>query len=251
MNEKHLVSIILSVYNNEATLPSCLDSLCSQTYKKLEIIAVDDKSSDNSHSILQSYKKKDKRLRVYKNKKHYGLSICLNRAVKRARGTFVAFMDPSDVSAPSRIKQQLSHLVKEKKLVAVGSQCVFTNERNKRIGKSAFPTDHMSIFRSFLSGLTMQFETMMIHRKRLPKDILKFSNKSYPILYSELFLNIMAYGEVANLPTLLHYRRKLEDFSSKNLPLFISHVKLWLQSIIDYDTRPSLRSLFTPLVKQA
>src|SRR3989338_8386665 len=93
MNDsKPLISILLPVHNTEKYLSDCLNSLINQTYKNIEIVAIDDKSSDKSYKILNQFKKKDKRIRVYKNVKRYGISITLNRLVNKAKGSYIAFM---------------------------------------------------------------------------------------------------------------------------------------------------------------
>lgn len=246
---KDLVSIILPVLNNQAFLQESLESLKKQTYKNLEIIAIDDKSTDKSYSILKTWKKKDKRLRVYKNIKRYGLEVSLNRALRKTKGSFIAFMDPKDISARGRIKQQLYHLLANPSLVAISSQVIFANEKNKRIGRSGFPFDHSTIVKSLLSNLAMQFEAAMIAKQRLPKDILRFEKKAYPLLYSELFLKILNYGEIKNLSNIL-YRKRIVNPHGQNMRLLLSRSLLWFKSAVEYGTRPSISSLFTPLVKQ-
>ena len=92
-NPKPLISILLPVHNSEKYLSDCLKSLLSQTYKNIEIVAIDDKSSDKSYRILNQFKKTDKRVRVYRNVKRYGIAITLNRLLKKSKGSYLAFMD--------------------------------------------------------------------------------------------------------------------------------------------------------------
>jgi len=79
----------------EEYLPECLDSILSQTLRKIEIIAVDDGSTDNSGSILDDYARKDKRLKVI-HKENEGVSEARNEALKHVRGRFVGFVDSDD-----------------------------------------------------------------------------------------------------------------------------------------------------------
>src|SRR3989344_7911438 len=172
--DKPLVSIILPVHNSQQYLSECLSSLLRQSYKNIEIITIDDNSVDNSYKILRSFARKDKRIRTIRNIKRYGASITLNRLIKRAKGEFIAFMDAQDVSLKDRIKKQLTFLKENSEVVAVGTQCVFIEGKNKRIGKSNFPKHNQDIYQSPLHGVSMQFETIMINRNLLPKDVLKF-----------------------------------------------------------------------------
>ena len=140
-----LVSIILPVYNGSNSLSDCLKSLLRQTYKQIEIIAIDDHSNDESYKILRSFRKKDQRLRISRNVKHYGLTVTLNRSLKRAKGTYIAFINARDTSSQHRISSQLTYLLRHPKTAAVGTQCFFINEQKKRIGRSTFPADCASI----------------------------------------------------------------------------------------------------------
>jgi len=250
---KPLVSIILPIHNSEAYLSDCLSSLLRQSHKNIEIIAIDDNSCDNSYKILRSFSKKDKRIRAFRNVKRYGPSITLNRLIRRSRGDFIAFMDAEDISLKDRIKKELDFLQKNSDVVAVGTQCVFIEGKNKRIGKSNFPKHNQDIYQSPLHGISMQFETIMINRNLLPKDILKFNTKSETFIYSDFFLKILPYGKVVNLENYLHYHRNHPNEYFKDLRRnFIEVVKLWIKSILFYNynsPRKTFRSFFAPIIK--
>ena len=93
--EKDKISVIVPVYNVENYLAKCLDSIVNQTYKNLEIIIVDDGSTDSSPSICDTYKEKDKRIKVI-HKENGGLSSARNVGLKHATGDFIAFVDSDD-----------------------------------------------------------------------------------------------------------------------------------------------------------
>jgi glycosyltransferase involved in cell wall biosynthesis len=252
MKNKPLISILLPVHNASQTLSECLTSLISQSYKQIEIVAIDDFSSDNSYKILGAFKKKDQRLRIYKNVKRYGIAITLNRLVHKAKGDFIAFMDTDDISSPNRLKKQLNFLINNPSVVAVGSQCTFIDEKGKKIGRSDFPTENNLIYENPLHGISMQFETVLINKTLLPKDILKFHTGSNPFIYSDIFMKLMPYGKFANLKEFLHFHRNdpriyLEDVK-RNI---ISLIKLWIKSKALYDYQPPLRSFFSPIIKPA
>lgn len=242
--EKPLVSIILPVQNSYPFLRECLESLLKQSYKNIEIIAIDDNSKDESLRILSRYKKYDKRLRVFKNIKKYGLAVCLNRAIKHAKGQYVAFMDAKDKSFAHRIKKQINFLFENPKTVAVGAQCIITDKENKKIEILTFPKDHDSICQTIIKGISLKFETVMVNRFLLPKDLLIFKKGAYPFLYIDLFLRLIPYGKLANLPEILHYYRKIKDKDSQNAKNIISLLKLWIKSRFIYEFRPSIYSLF-------
>ena len=89
------VSIIIPVYNTAEFLPQCLDSVINQTLKDIEIICVNDGSTDNSLEILKEYAKKDKRIIII-NQENQGLSCSRNNALKIAKGEYIQFLDSDD-----------------------------------------------------------------------------------------------------------------------------------------------------------
>lgn len=249
--QKPLVSILLPVHNCEHLLEDCLKSLVTQNYRQIEIIAIDDRSSDNSLKILKSYGKKYKKVRIYRNIKRYGIVMTLNRLLRRAKGDYIAFMSAKDVSAKSKIKKQIEFLLGNHGVVAVGSQCRFMNDKGGLIGKSDFPKENQFIYQSPLHGISMQFETILINKTLIPKDLLKFEENSDHFIYSDVLMKLLPYGKFANLQQYLHYHRNdpKEYFGDLRIHL-ISLIKLWVKSIANYDYQLSIKSFFTPLIKQ-
>ena len=256
---KPLVSILLPVHNSAHHLADCLKSLVSQNYRQIEIVAIDDFSTDNSLKILKSFSKKypttgsgrGKKVRVYKNIKRYGVVMTLNRLLKRAKGDYIAFMDASDISSKQRIKKQLGFLLGNQGVVAVGSQCRFMNDRSRLIGKSDFPKENQFIYRSPLHGISMQFETVLINTTLIPKDLLRFQASSDHFIYSDVLMKLLPYGKFANLPQYLHYHRNDPKTYFFDLRIHLaSLIKLWIKSIVNYDYQLSIKSFFTPLIKQ-
>lgn len=90
-----LISVIIPVYNVEVYLEKCIESVINQTYKKLEIILVDDGSNDNSGKICDEYAKKDARINVI-HKENGGLSDARNKGIESANGKYIAFVDSDD-----------------------------------------------------------------------------------------------------------------------------------------------------------
>ncbi len=91
------VSIIVPVYNSEKYLKDCLDSLVNQTLKEIEIIAIDDASSDKSLEILKDYEKKyPNKVKVYVNHKNLGQGATRNRGIELATGEYIGFLDSDD-----------------------------------------------------------------------------------------------------------------------------------------------------------
>lgn len=252
-NEEQKVSILLPVFNAGKFLGQSLQSLLEQTYKNIEIIAIDDNSTDNSYAVLRAFHKLDKRLRIYRNVKRYGMSTTLNRAVKKAKGNFIAFMDPHDSALPKRIAKQVEYLTDNAKIAAVGTQCTFIGKNNKKTNKSNFPQTHEEIYNQVLNGLPIQFETVMVNRLVLPKDILKFTINLYPYLYTNLFMNIMQYGQIANLmePLQMHRKHRAQHHAKTLGKIHHSWyvLKMWVKFFTEPGDTPSFRSMVRPLLR--
>jgi glycosyltransferase involved in cell wall biosynthesis len=98
-----LVSVIVPVYNVEKYLDKCIQSIIGQTYSKLEIILIDDGSSDSSSKILDSYKKKDSRIKVVRQE-NAGLSAARNTGIDNATGDYFVFVDSDDFISPHMVE---------------------------------------------------------------------------------------------------------------------------------------------------
>ena len=94
------ISIIIPIYKVEKYLRFCLDSLCVQTLKDIEIICVNDGSPDNCSEILNEYQKKDKRFYIL-NQENLGSGPARNNGLDHAKGEFVGFVDPDDWVSPN------------------------------------------------------------------------------------------------------------------------------------------------------
>ena len=91
-----MVSIIIPVYNTSKYLPECLDSVINQTLKEIEIICIDDCSTDDSWKILQDYEKTDSRIKIFRQEKNMRQGAARNRGLKEASGKYIWFIDSDD-----------------------------------------------------------------------------------------------------------------------------------------------------------
>ena len=89
------VSIVVPIYNVEKYLRRCLDSLVNQTFRDIEVIALNNGSTDNSLSILNGYANRDKRIKVIDNN-NLGVSEARNIGIREAKGKYIVFVDSDD-----------------------------------------------------------------------------------------------------------------------------------------------------------
>jgi len=95
MNKNEKISVIIPIYNSEKYLNRCLNSIINQTYTDLEIILVDDGSTDNSLNICKQYGKIDKRIKII-HQENAGASVARNKGIENSTGNFISFIDSDD-----------------------------------------------------------------------------------------------------------------------------------------------------------
>ncbi len=103
------VSVILPVYNSEKYIGEAIKSVLAQSFKDFELIVINDGSSDRSCSIIESFRKTDRRIDVI-SRENRGLIYSLNEGIERAQGQWVMRMDADDICTPERMSQQLAWL---------------------------------------------------------------------------------------------------------------------------------------------
>ncbi len=107
------ISVIVPVYNTKKELPRCIESICKQTYKDLEIICIDDGSSDGSGQILEEFQAKDNRIQVI-HKENGGESSARNTGLKMSAGEYIAFCDCDDWIDPDMYEVLAGELERER-----------------------------------------------------------------------------------------------------------------------------------------
>ena len=124
---KDLISIIMPSYNTGKYISEAIKSVIAQTYDKWELIIVDDCSTDNTDDVVADFK--DARIKYIKNNINRGAAICRNRALKEAKGKWIAFLDSDDIWAPEKLKHQLLFMKK------TGYGFTYTDYRTQLNGK--------------------------------------------------------------------------------------------------------------------
>lgn len=107
-----LVSIIMPSYNTARYIFETIQSVINQTYQNWELIIVDDCSTDNTDIVVE--KIKDPRIKYIKNEKNLGAAVSRNRALREARGRWVAFLDSDDLWKSEKLEKQVRFMTKKK-----------------------------------------------------------------------------------------------------------------------------------------
>ncbi len=106
-----LVSVIMPAFNSEAYIRQAIDSVLMQTYQNLELLVVDDCSSDGTVGIVEEYQKKDNRVRLFLNSSNSGAAKTRNVAIEKAAGRWIAFLDSDDFWAADKLCNHLTFMV--------------------------------------------------------------------------------------------------------------------------------------------
>ena len=129
MQNSKLISIIVPVYNTEKYLDSCLESLCGQSYKNIEIILVDNGSKDKSAAICKSYAEKDERIKyIYTSEK--GVSNARNLGMEAAKGEYIAFADADDRTDKEMLNKAIKAMVAKNADVVIWGYRVCYKKQN-------------------------------------------------------------------------------------------------------------------------
>lgn len=136
MSEKkeNLVSVIVPVYNVEDYLENCVESLLKQTYKNIEILLINDGSTDNSSKICDNYGKKDSRIKVY-HKENEGVSKARNLGLECSTGDYIVFVDADDFVEKTYVEKLFNALINNKcDMSIVNIIEKYSNEKEIKLG---------------------------------------------------------------------------------------------------------------------
>jgi len=159
-NNPPLISIVMAAYNAEQTVSIALDSVLAQSWKHLELIVVDDASTDGTAAVIQSYAERDPRVRYIRNETNSGAYPSRNTGMRAARGDFVTVHDSDDWSHSQKLERQILPLLESPVLVATVSSWARVTPQLRfvgswMLGESFLETNHSSwlIRRSVLDAI--------------------------------------------------------------------------------------------------
>ena len=168
-----LVTVLVAVYNSEAFLRQCLDSLCAQTMDSVQIVCVDDASTDGSLAILRDYAARDGRVEVIALNENHGLAYARNKALERARGRYICFLDSDDWMSADSLEQACRTFGADDTLDALLFDTVYVYPDREETYPME-PFSRMSGKAAFEASLTWKIHGVYIVRaeihKRFPYD---------------------------------------------------------------------------------
>jgi len=168
------ISIITPSYGSEKFISQTIESVIAQIYQNWEMIIVDDVSPDNSNEIIESYMKKDSRIKLIKLEKNSGPAVARNRAIKEAQGRYIAFLDADDLWMPEKLEKQIDFMQKNNLSFTYSAYKLVDEEDNKK--GTFIPPENIS-YKSILKTnpigcLTAIYDTQKLGKIYMP-NILK------------------------------------------------------------------------------
>jgi glycosyltransferase involved in cell wall biosynthesis len=203
-----LVSVVVPVWNGERYFSQAIQSVLEQTLQSLELIVVDDGSTDASVEIAEGWAERDPRVRLLRIE-HGGIAAALNAGLAVARGRFFARMDADDIAHPSRLERQTAYLDANPRCVAVGCAMHVIDEAGAYIGVRFFPERHDEVARLMVhTWSTAMAHPTLVARREAMLAIDGYRSERLTNEDLDILFRLSEIGTLANLSEpLLTYRR--------------------------------------------
>ena len=163
------VSVIVPVYNTSIYLEECINSIINQTYKNLEIIIINDGSTDDSLKVINNFK--DKRIKIIDFKSNKGVSVARNKGVEESTGDFICYLDSDDYWNLKKIEKQVKFIKKHNYAFIYSDYAYLNNNKKKRVSVPKFIT-----YKEALKNTTIFTSTVMFNMNLLKKEDIYMPN---------------------------------------------------------------------------
>ena len=219
-----MISIIVPVYNVEEYLEECLESIRKQTYQDIEVILVNDGSTDGSQAICERYCQMDKRFRLI-NQKNQGQSVARNRGVKESLGEYIMFVDSDDVVSLGLLEQLMKYMSDGIDIV----ECNITedihclNSEGKEIGVKELDSNE-ALYQCFNHGVSWS-PVAKLYRREIVEKVPFLEN----LIYEDFYTGIVSLKYIHKMRKInyigYYYRYHTsstmnQKYSEKNLDIF-------------------------------
>lgn len=220
--QQPLVSVLMTVFNSEQFIREAIDSLLQQTYENIEIIIVNDGSTDTTCEIIESYK--DNRI-VYKdNGKNIGIVKSRNLAIETAKGKYLATLDSDDISMPDRIREQVEFMEAHADFGMCGTYYHIIDGEGKTLTDVRFPDNDIDVKTHFIAGNCFCHSSVMV-RSGITDAM--FFSEAFPMAEDfELWYRISKKTKVRNIPSFLtKYRMHGSNISMNKKKAMYGYIK--------------------------
>lgn len=198
MNQKPLVSVLMSVYNGMPYVEQAVQSILDQNFTNFEFLIVDNASSDSTRELLHAFN--DPRISLIENSDNIGPPRALNKALWLAQGTYLARMDADDVALPSRLCKQVDFMESHPEYSVIGTQRRIIDHLGNPQYTTPVPTTQDDLLWRILFTSPFAHSSVMM-RREIVSDIGGYNEDLRHAADYELWSRILHQGyQIANLP---------------------------------------------------
>ncbi len=211
-NAQPLVSVIIPAYNCSEYINDALESISNQTYKNIEIVVVDDRSTDGTWELINQYKSKENRLRPFRNSKNLKIAKTLNRAISESKGKYLARMDGDDIKLPTSIEKQVAYMESNEGVVIVGTNAYICDEKMNKINEREYAVSDDAIRIKIFRYSPFTHASILLRASAVPDN-------PYQLDWVEdydLYFRLGKEGKFANIPEPLYLIRTHADSVSQS-----------------------------------
>lgn len=209
MKNNPLVSVVIPTYNKAQYLKKAIESVLNQTYKAIEMIIIDDGSTDNTQQVVKSFN--DPKI-IYIWQKNKGPAAAKNTGIKKAQGKYIAFLDSDDLWLEEKLEKQLEFMEKNPEMSLLGTGCYEIDSQGKILGKKIFPKKNENL-QKILIRYNPFIQSSVLVKKEVFDKIKGYDENFSESEDYEFWLRVARYYKIANLPELLVMKR----YHSENL----------------------------------
>jgi len=237
MTQEGLVSVIIPTYNRAVRCKRAVESVIKQSYKNIEILVIDDGSTDNTKELLDGI---DERL-IYIYQKNSGVSAARNTGIRTANGEFIAFLDSDDIWLPWKIELQVNILNTEKNIGMIWSDMSAVNEEGKLLHEK-YLTIMYSAYKYFDRDKCFDYIRKIKNYWNHAPTFLRNTNVYIGYIYPWMFM-----GNLVHTSTVLTRRNRAEEVGFFNEELIKSgedyeyHFRTCKKGIVAYIDVPTIQ----------
>ncbi|GFL00928.1 glycosyl transferase family A [Neisseria gonorrhoeae] len=224
-----LVSVLICAYNVEKYFAQSLSAVVGQTWRNLDILIVDDGSTDGTPAIARHFQEQDGRIRIISNPRNLGfiasLNIGLDELAKSGGGEYIARTDADDIASPGWIEKIVGEMEKDRSIIAMGAWLEVLSEENNKSVLAAIarngaiwdkPTRHEDIAAVFPFGNPIHNNTMIMRRSVIDGGLRYDTGRDWAEDY-QFWYDVSKLGRLAYYPeALVKYRLHANQVSSKH-----------------------------------
>lgn len=211
MNNSNLISIIIPTYNSSQYIKEAIDSALSQSYKNIEIIIVDDGSTDNTEDVIKSYNGIEKI--IYIKKRNGGPASARNLGITQAKGNYIAFLDADDIWDKCKLEKQMD-IARKKNLDLVHTNRFYLDQKDKISDSINLKTTTTHLIKeNFITNSSVMIKTDVLKNNLFNESPKLFAVEDYD-LWLRLSFQKYSFGYIPE--KLTGYRRHTNQISSNN-----------------------------------